>query len=106
MAPGSQERPSFSPDGETLAFDWEAPKESHRSVYVQRLDASTPVRFSKGVVNERRPVWSPDGHHIALLRDVGPNRLAIVSIPLVGMEERKWAEFQRGATPVVRLVAG
>lgn len=98
-ARGAQYHPAFSPDGEMLAFDWEPEGAHHPSIYVQKLEAATPVHLTKGAENERCPIWSPDGRQIAFLRDVGPGALAIISVPLMGAEERKWAEFRRGATP-------
>jgi Tol biopolymer transport system component/DNA-binding winged helix-turn-helix (wHTH) protein len=96
---GSQDHASFSPDGEMLAFDWKSDNDAHTSIYVQRLDATTPVRITKGEEIERRPVWSPDGHQVAFLRDAGGPALAIMSVRLIGADERKRTEFQKGATP-------
>lgn len=97
-ARGGQTRPSFSPDGQILAFNWRGPQDRHSGIYLQRLDAATPVRLSKDGAEEIRPVWSPDGTRIAFLRDAGDN-FDLMSVPLVGLEERKWAEIRRGATP-------
>lgn len=96
---GMQTNARLSPAGDLLAFSWKGPQDAHASIYVQRLDATTPVRLSQGTTVERCPAWSHDGSRIAFLRDVDPDRFAIFTRPLVGTGERKWAEFGRGATP-------
>ncbi|MBS1854518.1 MAG: PD40 domain-containing protein [Acidobacteria bacterium] len=96
---GVQTNARLSPEGDLLAFSWKAPQDVHAGIYVQRLDATTPVRVTQGALLERCPAWSHDGSHIAFLRDVDPDHFAIFTRPLVGARERKWAEFARGATP-------
>jgi Tol biopolymer transport system component len=95
---GTQTNARLSPAGDVLAFVWKSPQDLHASIYVQRLDATTPVRLSPEGVQDRCPAWSHDGTQIAFLRDAGPERLAVFSRPLVGTGERKRAEFGRGAT--------
>lgn len=99
MARGAQDHPTFSPDGETLAYDWNSPNPVENGVFVQRVESGTPARLTKDAGNERRPVWSRDGRQIAFLRSAGPDMFAIISIPLVGTGERKLAEFRKGASP-------
>ena len=87
---GSQLRPRFSPSGDLVAFDWQAVQDPHRSIYVKRVGSSTAERFTKqNGVPEICPVWSPDGSQIAFLRDSGPDRYALFTVPFVGVGEQK-----------------
>ncbi|MDE3166759.1 MAG: PD40 domain-containing protein, partial [Acidobacteriota bacterium] len=96
---GVQTNARLSPAGDLLAFSWRSPQDLHAAIYVQRLDATTPVRVTQGALLERCPAWSRDGSRIAFLRDIDAERFAIFTRPLVGARERKWVEFRRGATP-------
>jgi Tol biopolymer transport system component len=96
---GSQDHAAFSPSGEMIAFDWQSETDPHTCIYVQRLDSATPAPLSGCAGLERRPVWSPDGTHVAFLRDSGGPALTVVSAPLYGQGEKKLAEFSKGATP-------
>ncbi len=97
-AKGRPSHPAFSPDGGMLAFDWTAPPDRNSGIYIQRMEATSPVRLREDAMDELHPVWSPDGTQIAFLRDSG-NWWSIITAPLVGREERKWADFRKGATP-------
>ena len=97
-AHGDQARPAFSPSGEMLAFDWEAPQDRHTNIYIQRLDATSPLRLTRDVSDARRAVWSPDGRQVAYLRETGADTWGIFSAPVVGVEEHKWAEIHKGAS--------
>jgi Tol biopolymer transport system component/DNA-binding winged helix-turn-helix (wHTH) protein len=99
MARGSQGHASFSPNGQMLAWDWQAPQDRHKAIYVQGLEATTPVRLSGDGAEASSPVWSPDGRQVAFLRDAGADGFAIYTAPLVGVGERKRADLRRGATP-------
>lgn len=87
--PGSAELPSFSPDGQMLAFQWDrnqSPSEPH--LYVQSIDAtSQPLDLSHRIVIVP-PVWSPDGKWIAWGRwnpqDNEPKPVELVLTPAPG----------------------
>jgi Tol biopolymer transport system component len=100
---GSPNHPSFSPSGDTLAFDWSGPGDRHTNIYLQRLESSTPIRFTGDDADATWPVWSPDGREVAYLHQLAPNRMAIVSRPVLGSAERTWAEVQKGDTDRPRL---
>ncbi len=91
--PGYQTSPTFSPDGLTLAFAWGGPDGDNVDIYVQPLDADEPRRLTTSPARERNPVWLPDGKHIGFLRDDGPDRLALVVVPILGAGERRVAEI-------------
>jgi hypothetical protein len=55
--------PSWSPDGERLAFV--SDRDGNREVYVMAADGSDPVNLTKDPAEDWTPTWSPDGTQIA-----------------------------------------
>lgn len=93
--PGVSRYPSFSPDGERVAFTWTGPNQDNRDVYVQQLGIGSPLRLTTDPANDYNPVWSPDGRWIAFLRripqDLGKSEVRLV--PPAGGPERKIAQI-------------
>ena len=107
--PGAKSSPSFSPDGNFVAFAWSGPKQDNLDIYVQQIGAGTPLRLTTDPHNDYDPAWSPDGRWIAFLRSessspatgpkgsipqVGTSELRL--IPPLGGPERKLAEVRTG----------
>ena len=44
--PGVQRYPSFSPDGNHVAFTWTGPKQNNQDVYVQQIGSGSPLRLT------------------------------------------------------------
>ena len=65
---GIEAYPSFSPDGNHVAFTWNGPKQDNPDIYVQQIGAGSPLRLTTDPRNDYNPVWSPDGRWIAFLR--------------------------------------
>ena len=87
--------PSFSPDGNYVAFTWSGPKQDNPDIYVQQIGSGSPARRTTDPGNDYNPVWSPDGRSIAFLRsqsDAGKSELRL--IPSLGGTERKVAEIR------------
>lgn len=86
--PGSESQPSFSPDGNQVAFSWNSETEENWDIYVKVVGAGTPLRLTTNPGADTSPAWSPDGRHIAFLResDVGTG---FFLIPALGGLERK-----------------
>jgi hypothetical protein len=101
--PDAPAHPVFSPDGRAIAFDWKGPGDALEGIYVQRLDADGPARFSRSSARELRPAWSPDGGRIALLRASGEARFEICAAPAFGVGDRLLTEIttQPGDVPRV-----
>jgi Tol biopolymer transport system component/predicted Ser/Thr protein kinase len=98
--PGIARYPSFSPDGDRVAFTWSGAARDNPDIYVQQIGAGSPLRLTNDPGNDFNPVWSPDGRWIAFLRsrsEVGRSELRLIA-PLGG-PERKLAEIHiRGGT--------
>lgn len=60
---GQQDDPSWSPDGEMLAFT--SDQAGNRDVYAQRLAGGEVVRLTDAPEHDWQPAWSPGGEHVA-----------------------------------------
>jgi Tol biopolymer transport system component len=93
--PGMQRYPSFSPDGNHVAFTWTGATQDNQDVYVQQIGSGSPLRLTADPRIDYNPVWSPDGRWIAFLRrkwEAGTSELRLIA-PLGG-PERKLAEIR------------
>ena len=92
--PGFQVRPSFSPDGNQVAFVWNGEKQDNFDIYVKMIGTNgPPLRLTTDAASDFGPAWSPDGRFIAFLRDLPSGKTAVLLIPAIGGPERKIAEI-------------
>ena len=90
--PGYQVQPSFSPDGNQVAFVWNGEKQDHFGIYVKLIGTDgPPLRLTKNP-GGGSPAWSPDGRFIAFLRWIKDDKCALLLIPPLGGPERKITE--------------
>ena len=82
--PGSEECPSFSPDGGQVAFSWNGEGQDNYDIYVKLAGGGPPLRLTKDQRREVSPAWSPDGREIAFLREG-----AVFVVSALGGPERK-----------------
>ncbi len=90
--PGYEGWPSFSPDGQRVAFAWTGPGRGPMDIYVKRIGGDDLLRLTSGPMRKYSPVWSPDGTRIAFLRDIGQSRTEVCVVPALGGPERRVAE--------------
>jgi len=111
--PGNECCPSFSPDGNQIAFVWDGGRGNNPDIYVKLIDAEARVQLTTNPAVDTNPVWSPDGRHIAFVR-LGKNEQGIFIITALGGSERaihspitREAEILRGIdwSPVEDLLA-
>src|SRR6185503_15054962 len=73
--PGVKRFPSFSPDGNHVAFTWTGANQNNQDVYVQQIGAGDPLQLTTATAADTAPVWSPDGRSIAFLRQTATPRV-------------------------------
>ena len=99
--PGFQARPSFSPDGNQVAFTWNGEKQDNFDIYVKMIGTNgPPLRLTTDVALDYGPAWSPDGRFIAFLRVLPSGKSAVLLIPAIGGLERKIAEILTDRPPL------
>ena len=91
--PGREYYPTFSPDGNQVAFTWNGEHDDNYDIYVKAIGSETPLRLTTAPEMDLRPQWSPDGRSIAFERPLPGGKTALMLIPPVGGAERKLAEF-------------
>lgn len=89
--PGSEREPSFSPDGNQVAFSWNQGKEDDLDIFVKVVEAGMPLRLTTTPASEFSPAWSPDGKFIAFLRQT-TDSAGFYLIPALGGLERKLSD--------------
>jgi eukaryotic-like serine/threonine-protein kinase len=90
--PGSESEPSFSPDGNQVAFSWDGEKQDNFDIYIKLIGPGKPLRLTHDPASDSNPAWSPDGRSVAFLRELPRGKAAVLMIPALGGRERKLAE--------------
>lgn len=102
--PGHESEPSFSPDGNQVAFTRTEESEDKPHIYVKQIGTDgPPLQLTSGPGADGDSVWSPDGRFIAFLRDLPQARTEVLLIPALGGPERKIAEIRLPSLPAPYL---
>ena len=88
---GREQQPTFSPDGNSVAFIWNGETEDNWDIYVKLIGPGSPQRLTTDQAMDLSPAWSPDGRSIALVRVRG-GRLILIVVPSRGGPEREVLE--------------
>ncbi|HEY2012515.1 MAG TPA: protein kinase, partial [Bryobacteraceae bacterium] len=92
--PGDEDMPSFSPDGQRVAFAWNGPGQDNLDIYIRAIGSTSIERVTTSPLEDYSPAWSPDGASIAFLRKPPNSGLAeIFIVPASGGPERKVASI-------------
>jgi Tol biopolymer transport system component/predicted Ser/Thr protein kinase len=88
--PGYERGPSFSPDGNSVAFEWcpEDP-EPNCDIYIKQIGVEPPFRLTTDPARDFSPAWSPDGRFIAFIRELELKKWALMLAPQHGGLERQ-----------------
>jgi Tol biopolymer transport system component/DNA-binding winged helix-turn-helix (wHTH) protein len=93
-SPEVEGNPSFSPDGNQVAFVRHEKSRNGLHIYVKLIGTGgPPLRITTGSASDYSPAWSPDGRYIAFLRYLSSGQeAAVLLVPALGGAERKIAE--------------
>ena len=89
---GSEWSPSFSPDGNQVAFSWNGEKQDNTDIYIKLIGSDNPRRLTDDPADDVSPAFSPNGASIGFFRQI-KERCAFVVIPSIGGPERIVAEI-------------
>ncbi len=85
--------PTFSPDGNQVAFVWDGPKQDNHDIYVKLIGEENAVRLTSDPAQDYSPAWSPDGRSIAFLRVLSGGKTGVFLVPAISGPDRKVAEL-------------
>jgi eukaryotic-like serine/threonine-protein kinase len=86
---GRELQPSFSPDGNQIAFAWNGENGKNFDIYIKLVNTATrPLQLTFNEADDLYPAWSPDGKQIAFVRQSGTDT-SIMVVPALGGPERK-----------------
>src|SRR5215813_13761296 len=88
---GRETQPSFSPDGNQIAFTWDGEKGDNSDIYVKQVGTEALLSVTTDPAEDTDPLWSPDGRAIAFTR-LTRERAELYLISPLGGPERKIAE--------------
>src|SRR5262249_49619639 len=80
---GVETSPSFSPDGNQVAFPWNGEMQDNFDIYIKLIVSSNSVRLTTAPADDVSPAFSPDGRSIGFFR-VSKGRAPFVIIPAIG----------------------
>jgi serine/threonine protein kinase len=85
--PGMVEDPAFSADGKQLAFSWKDENSTSNDIYTKLIATGSRLKLTNHPGYDYSPIWSPDGNHIAFIRDF-EEKLSIITISSLGGVEQ------------------
>jgi len=99
---GFELQPALSPEGAQAAFVWDQEKGDLGDIWIKLVDAGTPLQLTKGPANDTNPAWSPDGRHVAFLRQSAEN-FGLYMIP--ALLKGQWQRTERQKAEVYMIPA-
>jgi Tol biopolymer transport system component/DNA-binding winged helix-turn-helix (wHTH) protein len=91
--PGDEIQPSFSPDGNQVAYAFKEGDAGHYHIWVKAIGSEQAVPLTSTSYDDMSPAWSPDGESIAFIRLSSEIEASVTIIPSSGGKERKLASI-------------
>jgi serine/threonine protein kinase len=86
---GSAILPTFSPDGNQVAFSWNGEAQDNYDIYVKVVGSTAPpLRLTFNPARDLYAAWSPDGSQIAFVRETDQSKQLYLISPLGGPERK------------------
>ncbi len=89
--------PSWSPNGELLAFSWRRPAGNY-DIYIMDLASHQLAELTRDTGENERPSWAPDGRHL-VFESTRSGSLQIWSMLADGSEPRQLTTTGRNESP-------
>ncbi len=90
---GAQGSPTFSPDGNQIAFSWSGGSDVAAShIYAKLIGTESPLQLTSGTDRDISPAWAPDGRSIAFIR-FAVGSPSIYLVPPLGGNPRRVAQI-------------
>ncbi|MGH7494779.1 MAG: protein kinase domain-containing protein [bacterium] len=89
---GYECHPSFSPDGNLIAFTWNGAREDNYDIYAKIIGTESISRLTTDPEPDYQATWSPDGRAMAFLRQLSVDKAGVYLMPALGGPARKLAE--------------
>jgi dipeptidyl aminopeptidase/acylaminoacyl peptidase len=99
---GIEQSPSFSPDGNQLAFSWNGEKQDNFNIYLKLIGSQNYLRLTTDPADDFSPAFSPDGRSIGFIR-VSKERAVFIVIPAICGPEHIVAEVPTPRVSVPRF---
>jgi Tol biopolymer transport system component/DNA-binding winged helix-turn-helix (wHTH) protein len=104
--PGLEGAPSFSPDGNQIAFIWWPIDALGLDLYVKQIGQERAVRLTHSPAIYLAAAWSPDGRFIAFARrGMNDSDTGVYILPVLGGSERKLGDGPNGLDYALYLVS-
>jgi serine/threonine protein kinase len=92
-SPGDEMYPTFSPDGDQIAFVWNGEKTDNWDIYVKMIGSVETHRLTTDPGDDDFPAWSTDGRQIAFVHvPAGSKTGTIHLISPLGGSDRKLSD--------------
>ena len=91
---GHDPMPTLSPDGSEVAFAWDGDKQSGNvDIHMALIGSPTVRRVTTEPAIYVFPSWSPDGRHVAFVRQLTDHVGHVYIMSRLGGDERKLSDF-------------
>ena len=93
---GESSEPSFSPDGNEIAFASNGEKHDHDRVdiYVKQIGTQNALQITQNFGFNILPAWSPDGRYIAFVHAARHEKPGFYIVPALGGTPRKLLDLR------------